>query len=96
MLRSYVTAIQLTVFYYTYILRSSINNSLYVGYTSDLKKRFQSHNAGLNKATRPFIPYKLIYYEAFLNRVDAKRREIFLKSGWGFRSIKKMLRNYLS
>ncbi|MBI2326538.1 GIY-YIG nuclease family protein [Candidatus Collierbacteria bacterium] len=84
------------MFYYTYILRSSINNSLYIGYTSDLKRRFQSHNAGLNKATRLFIPYKLIHYEAFLNRVDAKRRETYLKSGWGFRSIKKMLKNFLS
>ena len=81
--------------FYTYVLQSLKNSSLYIGYTSDLKKRFQSHNAGSNKATKPFIPYKLIHYEAFLNRVDAKRRETYLKSGWGFRSIKKMLKNYL-
>ncbi|KXK08771.1 MAG: hypothetical protein UZ21_OP11001000323 [Microgenomates bacterium OLB22] len=26
------------MFYYTYILQSEKNNSLYIGYTSDLKK----------------------------------------------------------
>jgi len=79
------------VFYYTYILKSLKNNSLYIGYSSDLRKRFERHNKGLNKATKPFIPYKLIHYEAFLNRVDAKRREVYLKSGWGFKSIHKMI-----
>ncbi|MDO8609340.1 MAG: carboxylating nicotinate-nucleotide diphosphorylase [bacterium] len=58
------------MFYYTYILQSLKNNSLYIGYTSYLKKRFEKHNSGLNLATKPFIPYKLIFYEAFLNRID--------------------------
>lgn len=82
------------MFYYVYILQSEKDQSLYVGYTSDLKKRLQSHNAGINKATKPFIPYKLIHYEAFLNRVDAKRRETYLKSGWGLRSIKILLQRF--
>lgn len=84
------------MFYYVYILQSYKNKSLYIGYTSDLKKRFKEHNSGESKATKPFYPYKLIFYEAFLNRVDAKDREEYLKSGWGFRSIKKMLKGYLS
>ena len=67
---------------------------MYIGYTSDLRKRFERHNKGLNKATKPFIPYKLIHYEAFLNRIDAKRREVYLKSGWDFKSIQKMLERY--
>lgn len=82
------------MFYYTYVLQSLKNKSLYIGYTSDLEKRFSQHNSGKSEATKPFIPYRLIHYEAFLNRVDAKRRETFLKSGWGFRSIRKMLERY--
>jgi len=82
--------------YYVYILQSQKNNSLYIGYTTDLRKRFKKHNSGANKATRPFRPYKLIYYEAFLDAKDAKAREIFLKSGWGRRSIKKMLKFYFN
>jgi len=81
--------------FYTYILQSLKNKSLYIGYTTDLKKRFTEHNSGKGSATKPFRPYKLIFYEAFLNKIDAKNREEYLKSGWGFRSIKKLLKNYL-
>lgn len=79
------------MFYYVYILRSQRDKSLYIGYTKDLKARFLSHNKGKNLATKYKRPYKLLYYEAFVNRIDAKRREVYLKSGWGFRSIRKLL-----
>ena len=82
--------------FYVYILKSKANDSLYIGYTSDLKKRIISHNNGKNKATKPFIPYNLIFYEAFIDKKDAKNREIYLKTGYGLRSIKKMLRNFLT
>lgn len=80
--------------FYTYVLQSLRDGSLYIGFTSDLKKRFESHNLGRNKATKPRIPYKIIFYEAMLNKIDAKKREIYLKSGWGIRSIKKILDLY--
>jgi len=79
--------------YYVYILQSQKNNSLYIGYTADLKKRFRDHNSGKSKATKPFIPYKLIFYEMFLDRIDAKNREIYLKSGYGRKTIKTMIKN---
>ena len=81
--------------YYVYILQSHKDNSFYIGYTSDLKKRFQEHNEGFSLATKYKRPYKLLFYEAFLDRVDAKHREEYLKSGWGFRSIKKILKQSL-
>lgn len=84
------------MFYYTYILESLKDKSLYIGYTSNLKKRFERHNLGLNKATKLHIPYKLIHFEGFINRIDAKRREVYLKSGWGLKSIRKMLERYFS
>jgi putative endonuclease len=83
------------MFYYVYILQSLKNNSLYVGYTSNLKKRLKEHNTGLSQATKPFRPWKLIFYEALLNRIDAKNREIYLKSGYGRKTIKAMLNRYL-
>lgn len=83
------------MFYYTYILQSLKNGSLYIGYTSDLKKRFKEHNSGENKATKPYIPYRLIFYEAFLNRIDAKNREEYLKGGYGRKTIKAMIKRYL-
>jgi putative endonuclease len=81
--------------YYVYILKSLRNKSLYIGYTVDLKKRLEEHDDGKNISTKPFRPYKLIFYEAFLYRKDAKSREEYLKSGWGRKSIKKLLKNYL-
>ena len=81
--------------YYVYILKSLKDNSLYIGYTSDLKKRFTDHNNGKSLATKYRKPYKLVFYEAFTDKIDAKHREIYLKSGGGFRSIKKILKRAL-
>ncbi len=83
------------MFYYCYILQSQKDRSLYIGYTADLKKRFIQHNNGENKATKPHIPYKLIFYEAFLNRVDAENRERYLKGGYGRKTINTLLNRYL-
>jgi len=82
--------------YYVYILQSQKDKSLYIGYTINLKKRFTEHNSGNNISTKPFRPYLLIFYESFINRKDAVAREEYLKSGWGFRTIKKMLKNYFN
>ena len=84
------------MFYYVYILQSLQNKSLYIGYTSNLRKRFREHNKGESLATKPFRPYKLIYYEAFPDRLDAKNREEYLKSGYGRRSVKKLLDQYFN
>jgi len=81
--------------YYVYILQSLKDRSLYIGYTTNLKKRFSKHNNGLSLATKHKRPYKLLFYEAFADRIDAKHRETYLKSGWGFRSIKKLLKRSL-
>lgn len=82
--------------YYVYILRSEKEEKIYIGYSSNLKERLLYHNKGKSLATKPFLPYKLIYYEAFLDKRDAVKREEYLKTGWGWRTIKKMLKNYLS
>src|SRR4029079_15005512 len=80
------------MFYYVYILQSQKDKSFYIGYTTDLKKRFSEHNSGFSKATRPFRPYILVFYESFLNRIDAKLREVYLKSGYGRRTIHSLLK----
>jgi putative endonuclease len=84
------------MFYYVYILQSLKNKSLYIGYTADLEKRFREHNSSKNISTKPFRPYKLIFYEAFSEKIDAKNREEYLKSGYGRKTINKLLRKYLS
>lgn len=81
--------------YYIYILESKRDNNLYVGYSNDLKRRFEEHNNGDVDATKNRRPFKLIYYEAFLNQQDATSREKFFKTGWGRTFLKKILKSYL-
>jgi putative endonuclease len=63
--------------YYTYVLQSLDDMKFYVGYTKDLKLRFEEHTAGLVESTRDRRP--LVYYEACLSQSDALKREKYLK-----------------
>lgn len=81
--------------FYVYILFSLKDNKLYIGFTSDLKKRFIEHKQGEVVATKNRRPLLLIYYEYFTDMEDAKSRERFLKSGFGRNQLKKELQNTL-
>jgi putative endonuclease len=82
--------------YYVYVLRSEESRKLYTGYTSDLRKRLTHHEEGLSPYTKSRGPYKLIYYEACMNRNDAMTREIYLKTGMGKRYIKNRNKRFLA
>ena len=76
---------------YVYILQSQRDGNLYVGCTTDLKKRVREHNAQKVHSTAHRTPFILVYYEAFTSKEDAFSREKWLKSGWGRNHLKKML-----
>lgn len=82
------------MFYYVYVLRSEKTGGLYIGFTANLRKRFQEHNRGLVFSTKPYLPWQLIYYEAMLNKDDAQRREKYLKTNQGARLLKRKLKEY--
>ena len=82
------------IMYYVYILRSAKDNKLYTGYSDNLRRRFYEHNAGKVDITKNRRPFKLIYYEAYLNQQDATMREKFFKTQWGRNYLKKVLKNY--
>ena len=79
--------------FYVYVLKSDDNQ--YVGSTNNLKRRLAEHNAGQNISTKPFLPWDLIFYEAYISEDDAYRRERYLKTTQGRRSLKLMLRDYI-
>lgn len=82
--------------FYIYILQSKIkNDEFYIGYTNDLKRRLLKHNQKLNFSTKLYAPWKLIYYEACLEKSDAERREFYLKTSQGRRMIKMRIKDYL-
>jgi len=71
---------------YIYILESKSDNNLYVGCTNNLQNRVKLHNSGKVLSTNKRGPFKLIHYEAFLNRKDVFNREQFINQT-GERSI---------
>jgi putative endonuclease len=87
--------LQKIMFFYVYVLQSKHSGVLYIGYTRNLVQRVKEHNLGLTISTKPYIPWRLIYYEACLNQNDAKRREKYLKTSKGGRLLKRRLKEYL-
>ena len=65
--------------YYVYLLKSEKDGRAYIGFTANLRRRFEEHNSGASIATRNKRPWKLIYYEAYLTASLAMRREKQLK-----------------
>jgi putative endonuclease len=81
--------------FYVYILQSLKDKKLYIGFTSNLKKRLKDHNTGGTKSTKTRRPFRLIYYEAHFSKEDAERREKYFKTSKGKSVLKQMLRNAL-
>ncbi len=72
-----------SLIYYTYILLSSKSHTFYFGYAKDLKLRFKQHNNGEVKSTKPYLPWKLVWYAGFETEKQARDFEQYLKSGSG-------------
>lgn len=83
-------------FYYVYVLRSLFHKFIYVGFTTDLKRRFKEHNNKEELSTKHYAPFELIHYEAYRNEKDAKRREEYLKITKGKTTLKTMLKEFLN
>ncbi|MBC7350666.1 MAG: GIY-YIG nuclease family protein [Candidatus Aminicenantes bacterium] len=70
--------------YYVYVLRYA-KDRLYIGYSSDLRRRFREHSLSKENC-------ELLYYEAYVDKKTAIDRERQLKQyGGSWRSLKKRL-----
>ncbi len=79
-----------------YVLHSLQTDKIYVGYTSDLESRLESHNHLSNKGwTIKFRPWKIVHQETFHLKSEATRREKELKSATGRRFIRSVILNEL-
>jgi len=70
---------KLIVMFYVYILRSLKDQSFYIGYSSDVAKRLEQHNAGESRYTARKLPWEIFYVESFATKSEAIKREIFFK-----------------
>jgi len=82
--------------FYVYVLQAESDAGLYIGFSTDLKRRLKQHQAGESQATAHRGPWTLIYYEAYSMRQDAEGRERFLKSGAGRRYIAKQCQHWFA
>ena len=82
--------------YYIYILFSEKDKQLYTGFSPDLKSRLKAYINGFVKATKHRRPLKLVYYESYVNELDARRREKYLKGGNGRGELKIQLKEILN
>ena len=80
--------------YYTYILASRKNGTLYVGVTSDLLKRIYEHKQNLiDGFTKKYNVHTLVYYEVHNDIREAITREKQIKKWnrrWKMRLIEEM------
>jgi putative endonuclease len=81
---------------YVYVLQSDLDHGLYIGMSRDLRRRFREHQTGESKSTSGRRPWKLIYYESYIEHQDAMGREIFLKSGRGRKFLDKQLKTHFA
>ncbi len=80
--------------YYVYVLESLKDKKRYIGFITNLKSRLEAHQKGLSFSTKHRRPFRLIYFEACLNLIDAKRRKRYLKTTGGRRFLAKRLKEY--
>ena len=78
--------------YFVYVLFSEKLNKRYIGSTQNVDRRLNQHNLGKFKFTSGGIPWELIYKESFPTNADARKREIFLKSGVGRKIFDQILK----
>jgi predicted GIY-YIG superfamily endonuclease len=70
--------------YYVYLLESVGNRGArYTGFTTDLKARLASHNAGQTRSTKQARPWRIVSYFAFADESVARAFEKYLKTGSG-------------
>ena len=68
--------------YYVYILTNKMRSVMYIGVTSDLKRRLREHKEEqIDGFTKKYHVHSLVYYEEFPSIREAILREKQLK-GW--------------
>ena len=70
--------------FYVYLIKSEADpGRRNVGFTTDLKKRIKTRNAGGSIHTAKYRPWNLISYHAFSDKRTAQEFEYYLKTASG-------------
>jgi putative endonuclease len=66
--------------YFAYGLKSINHDYYYKGHCQDLEKRLAQHNSGMTESIRPYIPFRIVYFENFETEMEAILKEKYFKS----------------
>jgi putative endonuclease len=81
--------------YYVYILKSLIFDKTYIGFTDNISRRIKEHNSGKSRYTNIYKPWRIVYTEKYETRIEARKREKYLKSAAGRKLLKEILKKIL-
>jgi putative endonuclease len=77
--------------YWVYAIHSERKPRIYVGMSRDVERRIREHNTGSVFSTKGYRPWTLIYKEVCGQRIEARKREKYLKSGIGKEFLKQFI-----
>jgi putative endonuclease len=77
--------------YFTYVLKSIVDGSLYKGHCENLEVRLHQHNSGMTASIKNRIPFKVVYLEEFSTREEAIKREKYFKTAAGRKFLKTVI-----
>ncbi len=80
--------------YYVYAIKSKDYSRLYIGISDNTKRRLIQHNSGHTKSTKPYSPWELVYCEKTPDRITAREKEKYFKSGYGKEILKSIVEKY--
>lgn len=75
---------------WVYAISSLDRNYIYVGQAKNIVERLERHNGKRERSTRAYAPFKMLYTERCENRIEAREREIYWKSGVGKEQLRKL------
>lgn len=77
--------------YNVYALKSQVDGRIYVGFSSNVERRLKEHNSGKTRSTKGFRPWRIIFIEEFNDRMTAREKEKYYKTGIGKEKLKNMV-----
>lgn len=78
--------------FYVYLIRSSkFADQTYIGFTTNIHERLDTHNNGGSSHTAKFKPWELVSYIAFDDEARARAFEKYIKIGSGHAFAKRRL-----
>ena len=76
-----------------FAIKSYTDGRIYVGMSQNIEKRLKEHNSGKVFSTKGYKPWHLVYSEKCSDRLHARKKEKYYKSGYGKEHLKNIINN---